>query len=76
MYVYCLILFRVFSENNVPNITLQEDSNIVDGSWRVQVDVVRQITLVAMDVDGDDVTFSLTNDSSIMLPEGIMIDNG
>jgi len=70
---------HIFSENNVPNITLSEgpsNVNIVDGFWRVQIGVQSQIEVVAMDADGDDVTFSLTDDDSIMLPQGVAIHEG
>ena len=42
----------------------------------MQVGVLTQITIEAVDPDMDTITFSLSNASTITLPEGIAIDSG
>ena len=60
----------------MPNISLAEDASIVDGRWQAQIEVESTIMVLAEDPDMDDVTFSLTNDTNIILPSGIVIDSG
>jgi len=78
IYSLCLLVTRFnfnFVGNLVPNVSLSDHPNIVDGTLQVQIGIEIQITVYAIDPDMDTITFSLSNDSSIQQPDGVTIDN-
>ena len=65
-------------DNTPPTISLPDDPNVVDGNLRVRVGVETRITINASDPDNEmeELTFSFTNTTGIVIPEGASINNG